>query len=100
MIDDPHLVIVAHGDGDRLETDDDRADRRELGAVDREDLEAIVGRIDREQPLAARRQRQRTYLQRLEERVRATGRHLLEVGGRFTAASSYRAAASTNREHQ
>ena len=49
VIDDPHLAWPAHGDRDRLGPDLDRADRREALAVDAENLEPVVGRVQREQ---------------------------------------------------
>ena len=53
MVDDPDLVVVARGDGDRLEADGDRADAASAAvAVDAEDLEPIVGRVGREEQLA------------------------------------------------
>jgi len=62
VIDYPHLVVIARSDGDRLESDRDRADVSQLTFPDTEDLEAIVRRVDREQMLAVGRQRQRADL--------------------------------------
>ena len=53
VVDDPDLVVAPRRDGDRLEADRDRGERAtSRSAVDAEDLEAVVRRVDREQAFA------------------------------------------------
>ena len=58
----------ARRDGDRLEADRDRALVRQLARsrIDGEDLELVVGRVDREQAAAVGAQRQRPNVAALE----------------------------------
>ena len=69
----PDLVVGAGGHRDRLDADLNRAGVGEgAGAVDAEDLEVVVGRVDGEELRLIRRQGQRSHRAALEE----------EIGGR------------------
>ena len=75
MVHHPDLAVRARRDGHGLEPDRDRTGMGQVaGAVDGEDLEPIVGRVDREEAATVGRQREGTNLTALELDERAGAR--------------------------
>ena len=66
MVHHPSLAVAARGDRDRLESDRHGGHRHRQSAVQREDLQPVVGRVDGEQGLAVGRERERADLPALE----------------------------------
>ena len=67
VVDHPDLMIVPGRHGDRLEAHRDGGGVDERAVADAEDLQAVVRRVDGEQVLPVRRQRERPHLPALEE---------------------------------
>ena len=73
VVDHPDFAIRPRRDGDRLEAHRDGGGVDEPIRLDAEDLEAVIGRVDGEQVLLVRRQRERAHLPALEQRERGSG---------------------------
>ena len=70
VVHDPHLgrtgEVGARGEGHRLEADGDLGGQRQAAGADRVDRQAVVRRVDGEEPVARRRERERPNLPALE----------------------------------
>jgi hypothetical protein len=55
VVHDPHFVVGARGDGDRLHADGDRSAGVQTCGIHVEDLEPAVGRVDRKESRAVGR---------------------------------------------
>jgi hypothetical protein len=83
VIDHPDFAVAPRGDSNRFEADHDRGRWREAGTVDGEHLEAVVRRVDCEQPAPVRGQCQRPDLTAFERHeCRARGEHVRQQHGK------------------
>jgi hypothetical protein len=81
VIDHPDLVVAARRHRHRLEADQHAGAEGQAAVGDVEDLERVVGRVDRDQRGSVRRDGERPHLATLELHERRAGRgHVLGLG--------------------
>ena len=66
FIDDPKLIIRSRPDARRLQADGDLAESHRCAAAEIKNSDTSICRIDRDQPCAIRRHRQRMHLTRFK----------------------------------